>query len=377
MSGMRSTGRLHLGNYWGALKNWVELQNKYDCYFMVADWHMLTTGYEDTADLKDNVREMTLDWLAAGLDPKKCVIFKQSDVPQHAELTLLLSMVTPLSWLENNPTWKEQLKQLSETKHAKVIQSIEWITDPQEVASISSGSQGRVLKNAEEAVKEVRQKVLESLRTSGLLGYPILQASDILLYEGELVPVGKDQVPHVEISREIARRFNSIYSKGSKRILIEPEPLLTETPKVPGLDGRKMSKSYGNSINLLETPASLQSKIMSAYTDKLKIKANDPGHPEPCEENPPGCTIYALHKLYSDYWQKRKIECEKGQIGCVACKKDVLKSMEKPFAEFREARERLANRQGTVEEILAEGARKAKAEAEKTMEKVRHAMHLK
>ena len=197
------------------------------------------------------------------------------------------------------------------------------------------------------------------------------------MYDGELVPVGKDQLPHLELSREIARRFNSIYAKAGNQVLREPQPLLTETPKVPGLDGRKMSKSYGNAIDILETQESLQKKLMSAYTDPLKIKKDDPGHPEPSEKNPPGCSIYALHKLYSDYWQNRKVECETGQIGCVACKKDLLKSMEGPFQAFREKRAALAGEKGRVEEILAEGARKAKAEAEKTMDKVRRAMHLK
>lgn len=356
---MRPTGRLHLGNYWGALKNWVGLQTQYDCHFMVADWHMLTTGYEETAGLKDNISEMVLDWLAAGLDPQKSIIFKQSDVPEHAELTLLLSMITPLSWLENNPTWKEQLQELAKTKHSKVAGSGSMYGKPAAVL---------------ESLVEIPN---EAVRTHGFLSYPVLQTADILLYDGELVPVGKDQVPHVEISREIARRFNSIYSKDGKPVLTEPQPMLTETPKVPGLDGRKMSKSYGNTLELTETPESLQKKIMSAYTDPLKVRANDAGHPEPGEKNPPGCVVYAMHKLYSDYWHKRKIECETGQIGCVACKKDLLKSLEAPYAEFREARERLAARKGAVEEILAEGARKAKAEAQRTMDKVRHAMHLK
>lgn len=339
---------------------------------MVADWHMLTTGYEDTASLKDNVREMVLDWLAAGLDPKKCVIFKQSDVPEHAELTLLLSMVTPLSWLENNPTWKEQLQELARTKHAKLQEE-----EGKVVAGVLGSYTKPVYPTSGDRQFAAETLAANAIHTFGFLGYPVLQAADILLYNGEFVPVGKDQVVHVEISREIARRFNSIYSKGGKPVLVEPQPMLTETPKVPGLDGRKMSKSYGNTLDLNETPESLKTKIMSAYTDPTKIRANDPGHPEPCEKNPPGCTVFALHKLYSDYWERRKTECEKGEIGCVACKKDLLKSLERPFAEFREARERLAGRKGAVEEILAEGTRKAKTEAGMTMEKVRHAMRLK
>lgn len=357
MSGMRPTGRLHLGNYWGALKNWIALQDRYDCFFEVADWHMLTTGYEDTRSLQENIRELALDWLAAGLDPGKCVIFKHSDVPEHAELALLLSMVTPLSWLENNPTWKEQLQDLAKTKLSKM----------QETTPGFSSRQTSVL------TKEIEQKILS---TYGFLGYPVLQAADILLYGGELVPVGKDQLPHLEISREIARRFNSLYSNGVQRVLTEPQPLLSEAPKVPGLDGRKMSKSYGNALDLLETPQSLDAKIMSAYTDPNKIRRDDRGHPEPCAENPPGCAVFALHKLYSGYWERRKTECEQGQVGCVACKKDLLKSLDGPFAGFREAREKFAGQKGAVEKMLAEGARKAKAEAAKTMERVRLAMRL-
>ena len=215
----------------------------------------------------------------------------------------------------------------------------------------------------------------ESLRTFGHLGYPVLQAADILIYNGELVPVGQDQLPHLELSRDIARKFNSLYGKG-KPVLAEPKLLLTETPKIPGNDGRKMSKSYGNAVDIYETAESLSKKITSMYTDPTKLRKDDVGHPEPCQENPPGCVVYALHKLYSDYAPKRGEECRAGKIGCVMCKKDLLKSMEGPFAEFRETRERYAGKKGLVEDILAEGSRKAKAVAEKTMESVRAAMSL-
>ena len=323
VSGMRPTGRLHIGNYWGALKNWISLTDRYECYFFVADWHMLTTGYADTAALQGNVREMVLDWLAAGLDAKKCVIFKQSDVPEHAELALLLGMVTPLSWLENNPTWKEQLLELA-------------------------GNESK---------------------TFGFLGYPVLQAADILLYRGSRVPVGQDQLPHVEISREIVRRFNGVYGE----VLTEPQPLLTPTPKIPGTDGRKMSKSYGNTVDIYETKDSLEGKVMSMYTDKTKIRANDPGHPEPCPENPPGCVVYALHKLYTQGWENIGEDCRAGRLGCVADKKNLLQSLDGPFAEFRRAREGVS---GKVDDILAEGAKKARAVAVRTLDQVRRAMRL-
>ncbi len=329
-SGMRPTGRLHLGNYFGALKNWVDLQEKYPCYFCVVDWHMLTTGYENTSSLKDNIREMVLDWLAAGLDPEKCVIFKQSDVPEHAELALLLGMTTPLSWLENNPTWKEQLQELAKTK--------------------------------------------EELRTFGFLGYPVLQAADILLYNANKVPVGQDQLPHIELSREIVRRFNSFFPD----TFVEPEALLTWSPKVPGTDGRKMSKSYGNTIQILETEDSLKEKIRSLYTDPTRIKSTDPGHPEPCAENPPGCSAFSLHNIYADedFVKQRKSDCRAGKIGCVACKKDLLAEMAGPFAQFRERRNQISLNPESVSDILKSGAKKAKTAASETMARVRRAMNL-
>jgi tryptophanyl-tRNA synthetase len=346
---MRPTGRLHLGNYFGALKNWVELQNTHDCYFCVVDWHMLTTGYEDTSSLQENMQEMVLDWLAAGLDPKKCVIFKQSSVPEHAELALLLGMVTPLSWLENNPTWKEQLQELAKTK-------------------------GGVLLSADGASSGRNEAAQHELRTSGFLNYPVLQAADILLYNGTKVPVGQDQLPHVELSREIARRFNNFFPE----IFTEPQALLTPTPKVSGMDGRKMSKSYANAIDLFETEESLKKKTSAMYTDPTKIKVTDPGHPEPCPENLPGCSVFALHKLYAekDFVENRRQECRAGKIGCVACKKDLLSEMQEPFAKFRETRARFTQDPGFVQKILDEGADKARAVAKETMERVRHAMRL-
>ncbi len=349
VSGMRPTGRLHIGNYWGALKNWISLTESCQCYFFVADWHMLTTGYADTGALQANIREMVLDWLAAGLDPAKCVIFKQSDVPEHAELALLLGMTTSLSWLENNPTWKEQLHELAKTKHAQAVAAAGPTAEPAPAAASR-----------------------EDLCTYGFLGYPVLQAADILLYKGSRVPVGQDQLPHLELSREIARRFNHLFGP----VLAEPKPLLTPTPKIPGLDGRKMSKSYGNTVDILESAQSLQAKIMSMYTDPSKLRKDTPGHPEPCAENPPGCVVYALHKLYTPGWEKIGEECRAGRLGCVADKKSLIGSMDGPSAEFRKAREALAAQPQRVEVVLAEGARQAAAVARATMSEVRKAMRL-
>ena len=351
-SGMRPTGRLHLGNYWGALKNWVDLQERYPCFFSVVDWHMLTTGYDDTSALRANVSEMVLDWLAAGLDPAKCVIFKQSDVPEHAELALMLSMVTPLGWLENNPTWKEQLQELAKTKHEQASEGA------------AKAATAVAAKGATAAQHE--------LRTYGFLGYPVLQAADILLYHGTKVPVGQDQLPHVELSREIARKFNHVFGE----VFAEPQPLLTPTPKVPGTDSRKMSKSYGNAIDIYEVEKSLDKKIKSMYTDPTRKAATDPGHPLPCLENPPGCSVYALHKLYADtdFYMKRGDECRAGALGCGACKKDLFGEMSGPFAEFRKRRESFTAAQ--VDAILAQGAEKARSVAKTTMTEVRRAMRL-
>lgn len=353
-SAMRPTGRLHLGNYWGALKNWIALTQDYKCYFSVADWHMLTTGYGDTSRLQENSREMVLDWLAAGLDPEKCVIFKQSAVPEHAELALMLSMVTPLSSLENNPTWKEQLQELSKTKLSRLSDL------PGEIAAGSADKAHALGAVAQETSKY-------ELRTYGFLGYPVLQAADILLYRGAKVPVGQDQLPHLELSREIARKFNNAFGP----VFPEPQPLLTPTPRVPGLDARKMSKSYDNAVDLLETPESLKTKVGLMYTDPKKIRANDPGHPE-------GCVVFALHRLYGtpDFVAKREVECREGKLGCMSCKKDLLAEFEPPFENFRKNRRLYESNPKLVDHILEEGARKARAVAQKTMEDVRRAMRL-
>ena len=320
LSGMRPTGKLHLGNYWGALVPWLHLQNggKHQCYFMVADLHALTTGYEDTKDLQANIHDMVLDWLAAGLDPEKSVLFVQSQLPEHSELSLIFSMITPLGWLERIPTYKEQLREIS----------------------------GR------------------EITTHGFLGYPVLQAADILMYKAQAVPVGEDQLSHLELTQEIARRFNRLYGD----VFPEPKAILGLAPRVPGLDGRKMSKSYSNSVELSDTPDILWQKIQKMYTDPAKLRANDPGHPE-------GCVVFALHKIYNPEAPVRETECREGRIGCVACKKHLLSLME-PLKAIQEKRAQLAQKPGLVEAVLEDGNRRARVVAQKTLAEVQAALGL-
>lgn len=285
---------------------------------MVADLHALTTGYEDTHNLSSDIHDMVLDWLAAGLDPEKSVMFIQSHVPEHSELALLFSMITPLGWLERIPTYKEQLREIT----------------------------GR------------------EITTHGFLGYPVLQAADILIYKAQAVPVGEDQLSHLELTQEIARRFNRLYGN----VFPEPKAILGKTPKVPGLDGRKMSKSYGNSVELGDAPDVLWQKIQKMYTDPAKIKATDPGHPD-------GCVVFALHKIYNPHASDRQAECLAGSVGCVACKKDLLSRMDS-LKEIQERRAVLAQKPGLVQEVLREGTRQARAVARQTLDDVQSAMGL-
>ncbi|MGQ0385308.1 MAG: tryptophan--tRNA ligase [Gammaproteobacteria bacterium] len=391
VSGMRPTGQLHLGNYHGALVNWIELQRRYECYFFVADWHAMTTGYEDTATFRANAHEVVIDWLGAGLDPAACTMFVQSRVPEHAELHLILSMVTPVSWLERVPTYKDQIAQLKD----------------------------------------------KDLGTYGFLGYPLLQSADILMYRPEFVPVGEDQVAHVEITREIARRFNNIFGRepdftarvaqaaarlgataaaqydglrrqyqekgdsealaraqalisagarlstedrerlrgdlegGGRTILPEPAAILTRSPKVPGLDGRKMSKSYDNTIRLREDPASIEKKLKAMQTDPARVRRSDPGDPEKCP-------VWSLHKIYSNQDTQAWVQkgCRSAGIGCLECKKPLIDSVLAELAPIREkAREYEAN-PGRVAEILDAGCRRAREAARATMQEVREAVGL-
>lgn len=319
VSGMRPTGKLHLGHFHGVLSNWLELQRNFDCFFFAADWHSLTTEYANTDGIKESIHEMVLDWLAFGIDPEKSVIFEQSRVPQHAELNLILSMITPVSWLERNPTYKEMQENL-DTK---------------------------------------------DLSTFGFLGYPVLMASDIIVYKAERVPVGQDQIPHLEITREIARRFNHLYGE----VFPEPAALLTETPKVLGLDGRKMSKSYGNAIFLSDDAEETRKKVMSMVTDTLRPYKKDPGEPD-------RCIAFTLHSLYVPQEKRDEIvvACRGAQLGCVDCKKILAGCMIDTLAPFRAKRQELAQQGGLVEDVLAQGSRKAEVVAKQTMVDVRTAL---
>jgi tryptophanyl-tRNA synthetase len=391
LSGMRPTGRLHLGNYHGALRNWVQLQYRYECFFFIADWHMLTTGYEDTRRLPEFVRDVLIDWLAAGLNPGVATLFIQSQVPEHAELHLLLSMITPLGWLERVPSYKDQQEQLKD----------------------------------------------RDLATYGFLGYPLLQAADILVYRAAHVPVGEDQVAHVELTREAARRFNHIYGRepdfeekaeravkslggrnttlyrqlrrrfqesGEREaleraralvqsnnritvadrerllgylegtgvaILPEPQAMLTETPKVPGTDGRKMSKSYGNTIEIREEPESVTKKLRAMQTDPARVRRTDPGDPDKCP-------VWDLHKIYSDETTRKWAAegCRTAGIGCLDCKQPVIDKIVAEVTEMRRRAQEYVENPELLRSIVAEGAEKAREVARETLEEVRRTMHL-
>jgi len=320
VSGNRPTGRLHLGNWLGSVNNWVRLQDEYEGFFFVADWHALTTGYEDTSQFKENRRQMVIDWLAAGLDPNKCTLFIQSDVKEHAELHLLLSMITPLSWLERVPSYKELLREL----------------------------EGR------------------EIATYGFLGYPMLQAADVLIYRPYGVPVGEDQLPHIEFTREVARRFNHIFQS----IFPEPQGLVSENPRVPGVDGRRMSKSYGNHIELAAAPETIRERVGQMVTDPARIRKSDPGNPEVC-------TVYALSEAFRRAEVDQVAEaCRGGAVGCVACKKQLAEAIIERLAPLRERRAELEADPGLLNDILAQGAKRARDEARETLELVRRAMRI-
>jgi tryptophanyl-tRNA synthetase len=334
LSGMRPTGRLHLGNYVGALENWVRLQNEgWSCFLMVADWHMLTTGHEDTTRLQDDTYDMVLDWLAAGLDPANSVMFVQSAVKEHAELHLLLSMLVSKARLERIPTLKEQVRDLG-----------------MDEATISYGH----------------------------LGYSVLQAADILLYLPSHVPVGEDQVPHVELTRELARRFNFVYCQDRPPVLQEPEALLTAFARLRGLDGNRMSKSVGNTILLAEAPEAIAAKVKQAYTDPKKARANDPGRPEPdASDGHPGCVVWEFHRKFNPDGAASIAErCRIGELACVPDKKHLAQILSDALAPIRERREKWAADPSAVHDVIREGNRKARAVAVETMEAVRAAMGL-
>jgi len=318
LSGIQPSGKLHLGNLVGALSNWVGLQDIYDCFYFIADLHALTTGYAETGKLKENILDVGMDMLSAGLDPEKSTLFIQSDIPEHSELHLLFSMITPLSWLERVPTYKAQIEELKE----------------------------------------------KDLGTYGFLGYPVLQAADILIYKADVVPVGQDQLPHLELTREIARRFNYFY----REVFPLPKDLLTASPVLPGLDGRKMSKSYGNTIGISDTPETVLKKINTAITDPARVKREDKGHPEVC-------TIFAFHKIFNNAEAKQiSIDCSKAKIGCVECKKLIAKSLNEYLAPIYEKRRTLEKRKDYVREVFIEGGKKAQVMARQTLSEAKKAM---
>jgi tryptophanyl-tRNA synthetase len=323
LSGMRPTGKLHLGNYMGALANWVKLQDKYDCYFFIADWHALTSDYADTSKIAANTMDVLLDYLAAGLDPARSVIFLQSKVLQHAELNLLLGMITPVGWLERVPTYKDQQKNLAN----------------------------------------------KDLSNFGFLGYPVLMASDILIYQPQFVPVGNDQIAHLELTREVARRFNQFYKLDGREVLPEPQALLTPSPQLPGTDGRKMSKSYGNTIQLTDPEPLVRKKLKTMVTDPARIRRTDKGDPDKCP-------VGDLHKLFSTPETLAKVYdgCRSAGIGCIECKGWAADSLVQILQPIQDRRASYTEAQAL--EILENGSNRARLRAEQTMVEVRAAMQM-
>ncbi len=321
LSGMQPSGLLHLGNLMGALDNWRKLQDEYECYYFIADWHALTSQYADTSKMRTYVHEMVIDWLAAGLDPEKCVLFQQSQLPEHAVLHLLFSMITPLPWLERVPTYKEKMEQIDD----------------------------------------------RDMYTYGFLGYPVLQAADILIYMADFVPVGVDQLPHLELTREIGRRFNAFYGD----VLPEPQPLLTQYPKLLGTDGRKMSKSYNNCLYLSDAPEEITKKVMAMITDPARVRRQDPG-------NPDICPLYTLDQIFApkEWCDHVKRECPRAGIGCVDDKRELLKHLLAYLKPIQEKRKELFASPKRVAEIIVEGSRKARIVAKETLAQVQDAMKL-
>ena len=320
LSGIQPSGKLHLGNLIGAVSNWAVLQNKYESFFEIADLHALTTGYSDTKDFAKSIRDLAIDLLSAGIDPDKATLFIQSQVPEHSELHLIFSMITPLSWLERVPTYKSKIAELKEI----------------------------------------------DLATYGFLGYPVLQAADILIYKADLVPVGQDQLPHLELTREIARRFNNLYSN----IFPEPKEMMTSFSVIAGLDGRKMSKSYGNAVAISDPSDVIRKKINSAVTDPARIKKDDPGHPDVC-------VVYSYHRIYGASGAPEiAIKCTAGTIGCVACKALLIEKLVKALEPIRQKRLELEKNPKKVDDILEKGRKRASEEARKTLAQAKKAMNL-
>jgi len=317
---MRPTGKLHLGHLLGALKNWATLQQNYQCVFSVANWHALMSEYENSKELRGYGIDMVIDWIACGIDPDRAIIYLQSDVVEHLELQMFLSCLTPLGWLERNPTYKEQLREITS----------------------------------------------RDLQTYAFLGYPVLQAADILLYKADAVPIGEDQLPHLELCREIARRFNSIYKK---EVFSDCKAILTETPRLLGLDNRKMSKSYGNTINLSDSEIEVEKKVVSMITDPKRLRKTDPGHPDKCN-------VYSYYQVFASSQAPEAHQwCSKALKGCVDCKKNLAVHINKELSPIREKRAGLEKDKDTIEDILKQGAQKARLIAQKTMSEVREVVY--
>ncbi|MEN3028844.1 MAG: tryptophan--tRNA ligase [Aquificaceae bacterium] len=385
LSGMRPTGKLHLGHYFGVIRSWVKLQEEHETLYMVADWHALTTGYKRVEEIPQNIEEMLLDWLTLGMDPERSTLFLQSKVKEHAELFLLFSMITPKSWLEWNPTYKDtkynllRLTDLSlmfkgglrdhvKTFIAKLPYRVEDFEALEEllldslsdtfIQALFEGYVDRALLQE----LNVSKRDFYDTDTYGFLGYPVLQAVDILIYKAQAVPVGEDQLPHIELSREIARRFNSLYGD----TFPEPQAMLTETPKLPGTDGRKMSKSYNNAIYFADTREEVQRKVMSFFTDPQKLRKGDPGRPEICP-------VFFYHKIFTNQEKVEEIErdCRSGKLGCVDCKKLMFEGLENFLMPIRERREELSKDRKRLREVIELGSERARTIAVKTMEEVR------
>ena len=322
LSGMRPTGKLHIGHL-SVLENWVNLQNEYDCNFMVADWHALTSSFEDTSEIKNNIKEMVIDWLSVGLDPEKSTIFVQSHVKEHAELHLLLSMITPLGWLERVPTFKDQIQQL--------------------------GQQGK------------------DISTYGFLGYPLLMSADIMVYRGNVVPVGEDQIPHLEFTREISRRFNHMFQTD---LFPEPQPLLAKVSLLPGVDGRKMSKSYANDIAIGADEDIIWNRVRAMVTDPQRVRRNDPGDPDVC-------MVYKYKGIYySEILAEIEEGCKAGKIGCMECKKNLSGALNRLLSPIREKRLELEAKPDYIEQVIKDGAEKARTIASETLQQVRETMKI-
>lgn len=321
LSGMQPSGLMHLGNLLGALENWKSLQTQYECYFFVADWHAMSTNYADTSRIKGFTQELLIDWLAAGIDPERATVFVQSSIPEHAILHLLFSMIVPIPWLERNPTYKEKQDEIKE----------------------------------------------KDLSTYGFLGYPVLQAADILLYKPDIVPVGKDQLPHLELTREIGRRFNNLYSP----VFPEPKEHLTQFPKVMGTDGRKMSKSYGNTINLSDPEPVVRQKLKTMVTDPARVRRTDKG-------NPDVCPVFDFHKIYSsaDVVKQVDQDCRTAAIGCIDCKRQVADAMVERYRPMWDKRATILQHPERTQEMVEEGRKRASHVAQETMQEVKTAMKI-